>query len=304
MATRATTFAHRPAAPGCLPRIARRAALLCGLLAIGASWATAAAGAATSVSTNWAGYVAVQSASGSSHFSSVSGTWTQPSATCSNGRAAYSAVWVGLGGYSESASALAQVGTDADCTRSGHASYSVWYELLPAGPVSVALKVQPEDKLSASVTVRASHVTLRIRNLSTGRRFSTTKRVSKIDASSAEWIVEAPSVCLTTSSCATLPLADFGTTLFSSATATARGHTGTIADADWSTSALELQQDASSGAGSTAALRNSSTRTLTVATPSAASAADGSFSVAWQQKSVQSEQPAAPTLPGFNGGPP
>lgn len=304
MATRATTFAHRPAAPGCLRRIARSAALLCGLLAIGASWATAAAGAATSVSTNWAGYVAVQSASGSSHFSSVSGTWTQPSATCSNGKAAYSAVWVGLDGYSESASALEQVGTDADCTRSGHASYSVWYELLPAGPVSVALKVRPEDKLSASVTVRASHVTLRIRNLSTGRRFSTTKRVSKIDASSAEWIVEAPSVCLTTSSCATLPLADFGTTLFSSATATARGHTGTIADADWTTSALELQQDASSGAGSSAALRNSSTRTLTVATPSAASAADGSFSVAWQQESVQSEQPAAPTLPGFNGGPP
>ncbi len=281
----------------------RRATLLCALLAIGAGWATAAAGAATSVSTNWAGYVAVRSASGSSHFSSVSGTWTQPSATCSNGKAAYSAVWVGLGGYSESASALEQVGTDADCTRAGHASYSVWYELLPAGPVSVALKVQPEDELSASVTVRAHHVTLRIRNLTTGRRFTTTKRVSKIDASSAEWIVEAPSVCLTASNCATLPLADFGTTLFSSATATARGHTGTIADADWSAGALELQQDAGSGAGNSAALRNS-TRTLTVATPSAASAADGSFSVAWQEKPVQSEQPAAPTLPGFDGGPP
>lgn len=287
-----------------MPRIARRAALLCGLLAIGAGWATAAAGAATAVSTNWAGYVAAQSTSGSSRFSSVSGTWTQPSVTCSNGKAAYSAVWVGLGGYSESASSLEQVGTDADCTRSGHASYSVWYELLPAGSVSVALKVQPEDKLSASVTVRANHVTLRIRNLSTGRRFSTTKRVAKIDASSAEWIVEAPSVCLTTSSCTTLPLADFGTTLFSSATATARGHTGTIADADWSASALELQQGASFGAGSSAALRNSSTRTVTVATPSAASAADGSFSVTRQEKSVQSEQPAAPTLPGFNGGPP
>lgn len=304
MASLASSFAHRPTAAGGWPRDARRAALLCALLAIGAGWAPAAAGAATSVSRNWAGYVAVQSASGSSRFSSVSGTWTQPSATCSNGKEAYSAVWVGLGGYSESASALEQVGTDADCTRSGHASYSVWYELVPAAPVSVALKVKPEDKLSASVTVRAKHVTLRIRNLSTGRRFTITKHVSKIDASSAEWIVEAPSVCLTTSSCATLALADFGTTLFSSATATARGHTGTIADADWSAGALELQQEAAAGAGSSAALRGSSTRTLTVATPSAASAADGSFSVDWQEKSVQSEQPAVPTLPGFAGGPP
>ena len=37
------------------------------------------------------------------------------------GRESYSAVWVGLGGYSENASALEQIGTDADCSRSGAA---------------------------------------------------------------------------------------------------------------------------------------------------------------------------------------
>jgi hypothetical protein len=305
VADRAFSSPRRRATPGYPPRVARLGALLCGLLAAGAIWATAApASDAASVSTNWAGYVAARSASGGSRFSSVSGSWTQSSATCTSGRVAYSAAWVGLGGYSENASALEQVGTDADCSSSGHATYSAWYELVPAGPVTVALKVRPADKLTASVTVRANHVTLRVRDLTTGKRFTTTKRVSKIDASSADWIVEAPSACLTATGCTTLPLADFGTTLFSGATATAAGHTGPIGDASWSATALELQQPASASAMSSAALRNSSSRTLTVATPSAPSAADGSFSVAWLQKSVQIERPAAPTLPGFNGAAP
>jgi WD40 repeat protein len=274
------------------------------MLACGAIWLTASASAATSISANWAGYASVPAASVGSRFSSVSGSWTLPSATCTSGKEAYSAVWVGLGGYSKSA-ALEQVGADADCTRSGHASYSTWYELLPAGPVNVALKVHPGDRMSASVTVRSRDVTLRLRNLSTGARFTTTRRVAKIDVSSAEWIVEAPSVCATAGSCATLPLTNFGTTLFSSATATARGHTGTIDDADWSAIALELQQ---AGAGATgggpAALRRASARALTVATASAVAASDGSFSVVWGERSIHTEQPAAPTFPGLNGGPP
>jgi hypothetical protein len=300
----AMSSTRRPAVLGILPTAARMAALLCGLLGAGAIWASAAASAATSVSTNWAGYVALGSASGVSRFTSVSGSWTQPSAKCTSGRAAYSAAWVGLGGYSENATALEQVGTDADCTRAGATSYSAWYELVPAGPVNVALKARPGDRLSASVTVRADHVTLRIRNLTTGKRFTTTKRVSKIDASSADWIVEAPSTCLSATSCSALPLADFDTMLFSAATATAGGHTGTIGDADWTATALELQQDSGASAGSSAALRSSTTRTVTVATPSAVGAADGAFSVAWQEKSVQIERPAVPTLPGFNGGAP
>jgi hypothetical protein len=301
VADRVTSLAHRPATLGRSLRAARRAALVSVLLGAIASWASAEASAATSVSTNWAGYVAVAPGH-SSPFSSVSGTWTQPTAACSSGTEAYSAVWVGLGGYG-STSALEQVGTDADCTRSGHASYSTWYELVPAAPANTTLKVKPGDRMSGSVTVRASHVTLRIRNLSTGERFTITKHLAKIDVSSAEWIVEAPSLCLTSSSCAALPLANFGTTSFSAATATARGHTGTIGDANWSATALEMQQDAGAGAGSSAALRGSATRTLTVAKPSAA-APDGSFSVAWLQEAIQAEQPSAPTLPGFNGGPP
>jgi hypothetical protein len=229
-------------------------------------------------------------------FSSVSGTWTQPTATC-NGASTYSAAWVGLGGYG--ASELEQIGTDADCTSTAHASYTSWYELVPAGPVKLKLKVSPGDRLAASVTTRGHDVTLRLRNLTTGARFSTTRRVSKVAASSAEWIAEAPSMCMSARSCSALPLTDFGTVQFASATATAAGHTGPVGDRAWSALAIELQQSPATVAGP---LRASARAVSAVtAVPSSATALDGSFSVIWQQRALQVERPA-PTLPGFTGG--
>src|SRR5271163_704103 len=151
---------------------------------------------AANISANWAGYVAVSSANAGLGFGSVSGSWTQPRATCSRGREASSAVWVGLGGYNEHSQALEQIGTDDDCERSGQVSYSTWYELVPAAPVNLKLRVHPGDQMTASVTVRSHEVTLRIRDLSSGARFALTRAVSSIDVSSADWIVEAPSVCI------------------------------------------------------------------------------------------------------------
>lgn len=282
---------------------ARLAVLVCSALAVSGALAASPAPAA-SVSTNWAGYVALPSGSIGSRFSSVSGLWTQPSATCSAGRESFSAVWVGLGGYNKDASALEQIGTDADCPRSGSAGYSSWYELLPAGPVNLRLKVHPGDEMAASVTVKRKDVTLRIRDLSTGARFSTTKHVSSIDVSSAEWIVEAPSACLSSAACQILPLTDFGEVAFSSATATARSHTGPITDSDWSSSALELQQRAFNGIRGLAGAHVRPTSTLVIATPTPAPSSAGAFSVSWQEQTIQIERPSVPTLPGSGGGPP
>lgn len=285
-------------------RLPRRGALACAATAVlalaGAADAGAADAGAATVSSNWSGYVASPVAAAG--FSSVSGTWTQPAATCSAGSEAYSAVWVGLGGDREGADALEQVGTDVDCSSAGRAVYSAWYELIPAGPVSVAMRVRPGDRLSASVTVKGHGVTLRIRDLTTGAHFSTTKRIANVDVSSAEWIVEAPSVCFASGACGLLPLTDFGSVSFSDATATVGGHTGTIADPDWSATALELRQDAAR----TFRARRRPGRSAAVvsADPSAASAADGSFTVTWQELSAQAEAPSAPSLPGFNGGQP
>jgi hypothetical protein len=272
---------------------------------LGLGWLSAAsAEAASSVSSNWAGYVAVPSAKVGSSFSSVSGTWTVPAVSCTAGRQTYSAAWVGLGGFHENSSALEQIGTNAECNSAGTAVYSTWYELVPAGPVNLRAGVHAGDQMIASVTVKGKDVTLRIRDLSTGTSVSKTKRVSKLDISSADWIVEAPASCATAGRCTILPLAKFGTVAFSQATATAKQHTGTIDDADWTLTAIELQQQAGVGARGPGAFRDASARAVTSATPSPVSSADGSFAVSWHEQSVQVEPRTAPTLPGFDGGAP
>jgi hypothetical protein len=212
-------------------------------------------------------------------------------------------VWVGLGGYREGARALEQVGTDANCTRSGRPSYGAWFELLPADPVPVGLAVRPGDLLSASVTTRGRSVTLRLRNLTTGARFSTTRRYARPDVSTAEWIVEAPSTCESGGACTTLALANFGTVPFQSATATANGRTGTILDARWSATALELQQGSGAAAGGRPGL-SVRARSLTRASPSAVAAPAGAFTVTWSERATGREPSDAPTLPGFGAGSP
>jgi hypothetical protein len=256
------------------------------------------AAATPTLSNNWAGYVATASTPSGVPFSSISGTWREPRASCTAGRESYSAVWVGLGGDSESARSLEQIGADANCTRTGRSVYSTWFELLPAPPVNLALKVLPGQQVSASVTVRGNRVTLRIRNLTTGARFATTRRASRIDASSADWIVEAPSVCLTAGGCRTLQLADFGQASFDSATATVAGHTGAIGDPAWSATELELRQGAQGVVGAAPGARVPATGTLVLATPSMPSVTSGAFSVSWHEQLLDTEAPPAPTLPG------
>jgi hypothetical protein len=275
-----------------------------GCCALASFAAQSAAASAASVSANWAGYVALPAAHGGSRFMSVSGAWREPSATCGSRKESDSAVWVGLGGYRESSRGLEQVGTDADCTQTGAPMYSSWFELLPAEPVNLKLAVHPGDEMVASVTIERHDVTLRIRDLTTGGHFSVTKRTDDIDASSAEWIVEAPSECVNEQTCSVLPLTDFGQVSFSSATAIADAHTGEISDPRWSATALELQQAASSGARGRASHRVAPTRTLTAAVPSAGVGPGGAFSVSWSQQSVQLKRRTPTTLPGFGGGPP
>jgi hypothetical protein len=87
----------------------------------------------------------------------------------------------------------------------------------------------------------AARVTLRIRNLSTGRGFTRTVPMSSPDTSSADWIAEAPSACDQGGDCHLLPLTDFGAIRFAGARATTdRGHTGTIVDPAFSTTRLTL----------------------------------------------------------------
>jgi hypothetical protein len=174
----------------------------------------------SSASSNWAGYAIHRS---HVKFHMVFAAWTQPSVRCTPGSPTYSAFWVGLGGYSIRSRALEQIGTEADCSASGRATMSAWYEIVPAPSRTLKLKIRAGDRLAASVTVSGHRVTLGLFDVDTRKSVTKTVHVSRVDVSSAEWIAEAPSECVNANACRTLQLADFGTTAFQLAGAQADG---------------------------------------------------------------------------------
>jgi hypothetical protein len=103
------------------------------------------------------------------------------------------------------------------------------------------MTVRPGDHVSASVDVRGTLVTLRLRDTSTGATFTKATRMASPDTTSAEWILEAPASCTSDGRCRQLALGDFGTIAFANATATtALGHTGTISDVGWRHRSISL----------------------------------------------------------------
>ncbi len=200
--------------------------------------AAPAALADSSDSSNWAGYAVHRNGV---TFRTVQAVWKQPSARCERGNNAYSAYWVGIGGYSVTSDALEQIGTEVDCSFSGRVDSSAWYELVPAASQNIRLTVKPGDTVSASVKVLGNEVTVGLDDLTSHRVFQKSLSGPTVDATSAEWIVEAPSNCFSETSCQTLPLADFGTASFSNAGATATtGHRGTITDPAWGSTKITL----------------------------------------------------------------
>jgi Peptidase A4 family len=251
-------------------------------LAVAAVLALIAAPAAladSSESSNWAGYAVHHP---HVNFRKVLGTWTQPTAVCTSGQPTYSSVWVGIGGYSLSSQALEQIGTEADCSASGQQTSSAWYELVPAASQTINIPVRGGDRVRASVAVAGRQVTLTLTDLNLHRSFSRRVRAAQLDTGSAEWIVEAPSLC-STSSCQTLPLADFGSTGFTAASATTTaGHTGTIDDRRWTTTKITLAE----GGRQFISGGTSPVAPFATATPSSLTARDSAFTVTYRGSSA------------------
>ena len=234
---------------------------------------------------NWAGYVVASSATTKTSFSTVSGSWTQPTVNCNAGSPSYSSFWVGLGGYT--GDHLEQTGTSADCSATGQAEYSVWYELVPAAQVAVNMTVQPGNRVSAHVAVSGKTVTVSISDLTRHTTFSKQLQMSSPTVSSAEWIAEAPSRCTSSSSqdCHILSLADFGSVAFTGASASAAGRTGSITSGLGPATALTLEANPSFG-------RLYATAAQADASPGALSGNGSSFTVSWQQPQIQTPAPS------------
>jgi Peptidase A4 family len=255
------------------------------VLAVGLTAAPAALARATE-STNWAGY-AVHRTGVSFH--SVSATWIQPSASCTAGQPSYSSAWVGLGGYSPTSNALEQIGTELDCNAAGNVVSSAWYELVPAPSKTISLAVQPGDVMHASVSVTGNRVVVELEDLTRHHGFRKTLHTPAIDVSSAEWIVEAPSECISEFVCQALPLADFGAITFASASvAESNGTAGTIAGGDWARTKIKLTP----GAQRLIVSRNS-TGTAGEAAPSALRGGGSSFDVTFATAAGHSRQAPA-----------
>jgi len=132
---------------------------------------------------NWAGYVVDDGP-----YTSITGQWIAP--TVSAGLTGYSAAWLGVDGVSNHR--LIQVGTEHDFY-AGRTHYWAWWEILPAPAVRITtLRIRPGDKITASIK-RLSGKTWRI-TISDGAGTFTTTQTYSGPGTSAEWIVEAPTV--------------------------------------------------------------------------------------------------------------
>lgn len=165
-----------------------------------------------STSSNWSGY-AVQTNLNNPRIGSinyVAGTWTVPSVQATTGIAkSYSSAWVGIDGYSDNT--VEQLGTDQNWIN-GQAVYDAWYEMYPKYPVTIPITIHAGDVITASVANNNGTFTLSMTDSTTRKSFKTSQKAKSAKSNSAEWIMEAPW------SSGVLPLANFGSILFSGAT--------------------------------------------------------------------------------------
>ena len=169
----------------------------------------------TNSSSNWFGYNQGSLEQGGKLFNSISGNWTVPTATQHTaGQAEASSDWIGIGGGCIDAgctttdSTLIQTGTEQDVSSTGSASYSAWYELVPAPSLTISnMTVAPGDAMHASLSevVNNSNAwTITIQDLTRGESFTTTVPYSSSHAT-AEWIEETPLEIGTNAGFAALP---------------------------------------------------------------------------------------------------
>ncbi len=185
-------------------------------------------------STNWAGYV-IEAPAGK--ISDVQMSWIVPTVSCSFLSGTYAAVWVGIDGAGTNT--VEQIGTDSNCGILG-ASYYAWYEFYPQNSVTISDKVSSGDVISAQVIFSSltELYTLKITDHAQNWVFQASGTVSGAQESTAEWIIERPTLCSILFGCSLASLSNFGNvfsgpvyTKLSSKltdTATISGKTGSI----------------------------------------------------------------------------
>ena len=155
----------------------------------------------SSNSNNWSGYNKGLLEATPTLFSQVAGDWTVPTATQhAAGQAEFSSTWIGIGGGCLETSCLLtdptliQTGTEQDVAANGAASYSAWFEIIPAPSIQLSLVVRPGDRIHADIRelLLGTNVwQITLNNLTTGATSSTTVPYVSLRGT-AEWIEETP----------------------------------------------------------------------------------------------------------------
>lgn len=174
----------------------------------------------TTTSFNWGGYA--DSSTANAVFTKVSASWKMPKVTCTN-EDQLTSEWVGIDGYTSST--VEQDGTLGWCFQ-GSATYYTWYEMYPAGTITVGTTIQPGDAVDAAVTRTGTSYKLTVTdNTRSGNDVSKTATcaASTCLANSAEWIIERPAFSI-----GIAPLAKFSKWTLTKGSVTANGTTGGI----------------------------------------------------------------------------
>ena len=167
----------------------------------------------TNQSSNWFGYNIGTVERGGTLFNSISGDWTVPTVSQhTNGQAEDSSDWIGIGGgcvdtgCTVGDETLIQTGTEQDVS-GGQASYSAWWELVPAPSISISMTVKPGDEMHASIAelVPDSDVwTITLQDVTENETFTQTVPYPSTHLT-AEWIEETPLEIGTNAGFAALP---------------------------------------------------------------------------------------------------
>ena len=140
--------------------------------------------------------------------------------------------------------------------------------------------------MHAVVTVTGHRVVVELDNLTRHDSFRKTLHSAAIDVSSAEWILEAPSECISQYTCQALPLANFGSITFDSASVlTANGRAGTIGRGNWARTKIKLTPGAQR-----LIVSRDSTETGGAAVPSTLRAGGSAFDVTFATAPAQARQ--------------
>ena len=167
-------------------------------------------GSSHNQSINWFGYNQGSLEQGGKLFTSITGDWTVPKATSHTpGQDQFSSDWIGIGGGCVDASCnvgdntLIQTGTEQDLDSTGAASYSAWWEVIPAPSLAITdMTVGPGDHMHAAIaeTVPDSNVwTITLQDVTRNETFTMTVPYSSTHLT-AEWIEETPLVIDTSGS--------------------------------------------------------------------------------------------------------